>query len=61
MLMREDHGLYNLNLAHNRAMEAYKSLISIGLEAYLVDSIHASSPLESATCLDETMSGFHEI
>ena len=45
--------LYNLNLAHNRAMEAYKSLISIGLEAYLVDSIHASSPLESATCLEE--------
>ena len=45
--------LYNLNLAHNRAVEAYKSLISIGLEAYLVDSIHASSPLESATCLEE--------
>jgi outer membrane protein OmpA-like peptidoglycan-associated protein len=45
--------LYNLNLAHNRAMEAYKSLISIGLEAYLVDSIHASSPLESATCLED--------
>ncbi|NCV28427.1 MAG: hypothetical protein EBW69_06485, partial [Nitrosomonadales bacterium] len=45
--------LYNLNLAHNRAMEAYKSLISIGLEAYLVDSIYASSPLESASCLEE--------
>jgi hypothetical protein len=45
--------LYNLNLAHNRAVEAYKSLISIGLEVYLVDSIHASSPLESATCLEE--------
>ena len=45
--------LYNLNLAHNRAMEAYKSLISIGLEAYLVDSLYASSPLESASCLEE--------
>jgi hypothetical protein len=45
--------IYNLNLAHTRAMEAYKSLISIGLEAYLVESIYASSPIESASCLEE--------
>ena len=45
--------IYNLNLAHTRAMEAYKSLISIGLEAYLVESIYASSPIQSSSCLEE--------